>query len=120
MGSYCPICEQFVNNLDDCDLLHDGNPSPPDEHSYDDDDDERWVINHEGQKYIVETDPDSHVIFYKNVLVEEYQHINEWLIMAKEFGTDHILFFFVKVRNDAGHLSWLKVCREFAEARFYY
>jgi hypothetical protein len=28
MSSYCPICDRFVDNLDNCDLPYDGNPSP--------------------------------------------------------------------------------------------
>jgi len=28
MGSYCPICDQFVDNLDDCELPYGGAPAP--------------------------------------------------------------------------------------------
>ena len=28
MSSYCPVCDQFVNNLDDCELPYGGNPAP--------------------------------------------------------------------------------------------
>ena len=112
MSSYCPICEQFVDNLDDCELPYDGKPPP----LYDD---EICVIEYEGQIYSVETDPDSHLIFRKNVLVEEYERIYDWLIMVSELGTNNILFYFVKVRNDAGQLKWLQVSPEFAETRFY-
>ncbi len=29
MGSYCPICDEFVENLDQCDLPYGGAPAPP-------------------------------------------------------------------------------------------
>jgi hypothetical protein len=28
MGSFCPVCDQFVNNLDDCELPYGGAPAP--------------------------------------------------------------------------------------------
>ena len=28
MGSFCPVCNQFVNSLDDCELPYGGAPAP--------------------------------------------------------------------------------------------
>ena len=78
----------------------------------------RNVFEHEGRTYHVETDPNLHMLHRQNAMTY-YQGIYSWLIVAKEFGTENILFYLVKATDNNGHMVWLQVSQEFAETQFY-
>ena len=108
MSSYCPICDRFVDNLDNCELPYDGNPSP----SYDDSE-EKVFINVDNEIWEVDKSY-SGGLFRRNAMTD-YEIIHNWLIAAKEVGTENILFYLVKV---IGPVSWLQVSKKFAENQF--
>ena len=109
MSSYCPICDRFVDNLDNCELPYDGNPSP----SYDDSE-EKVFINVDNKLW--EVDKSSSGGLFRQNAMTYYESIYSWLIVAKDFGTDIILFYLVKVIGDE---PWLQVSKKFAETQFY-
>jgi len=78
----------------------------------------RNVFEHEGRTYHVETDPRLHMLHRQNAMTY-YEGIYSWLIAAKEFGTENILFYLVKATDNNGHMVWLQVSQEFAETQFY-
>ena len=79
----------------------------------------RNVFEHNGCTYHVETDPEMYMIHRSNAMTY-YEGIYNWLIVAKNFDTDNILFYLVKSTNSDGRMCWLEVSQEFAETQFYY
>lgn len=73
----------------------------------------------DGVVYEVETDPEEYFIHRMNAMTI-YEPIYSWLIVAKEFTTEDVLFYLVKTRNENGHLSWVQLTSEFAETHFYF
>ena len=121
MGSYCPICDQFVDSLDHCELPYDGNPPP----SYDDSicsyeisgDDGSVRYNFEGvsgtvfinvdnKLFEVDDENDSHHLLSQNAMTY-YEGIYNWLIVARDFNNDDKLFYLVKCKNYFD--NWLQV-----------
>ena len=78
----------------------------------------RHVFEHHGHTYRVETDPELHMLHRQNAMTY-YEGIYHWLVVAKEFGTEKILFYLVKAVDNNGHMVWLQVTQEFAETQFY-
>ena len=121
MGSYCPICDQFVDSLDHCELPYDGNPPP----SYDDSicsyeisgDDGSVRYNFEGvsgkvfinvDNKLLEVDDEneSQHLFRQNAMTY-YEYIYNWLIVVRDFNNDDKLFYLVKCKNYFD--NWLQV-----------
>ena len=105
MGSYCPICDRFVDNLDNCELPYDGNPSP----SYDDSEEKVFITV---DNKIWEVDKSSSGGLFRQNAMTDYEIIHSWLIAAKEVDTDNILFYLVRVIGD---VTWLQVSKELAD-----
>jgi hypothetical protein len=79
---------------------------------------DRTVFEHEGHMYHVETDPEVYMLHRQNAMTY-YESIYNWLIVARDFDTEKILFYLVKATDANGRMVWLQVSQEFAETRFY-
>jgi hypothetical protein len=78
----------------------------------------RNVFEHDGRTYHVETDPKMNILHRHNAMTY-YEGVYSWLIVAKEFGTDTIMFYLVKATDSYEKMVWVQVSQEFAETQFY-
>jgi hypothetical protein len=79
----------------------------------------RDTFNYQGNFYNVETDPDYSILHRQNAMTY-YENIYSWLMVAKGFGTDEVLFYMVKATIDGGDTSWVELSPEFTETHFYF
>ena len=125
MGSYCPICDEFVENLDQCDLPYGGAPAPPynntaiqddeaDDNEYLDDQIQRArtiihpknFVKADNHLWEIDVDSDDTGLFRQNAMTF-YQAMTPYLVLARDFNTQERLFFLVKVKNHPQ--NWLKI-----------
>ena len=128
MSSYCPVCDRFVDNLDDCDLPYGGDPPP----FYEDEDDNGLVdysdlvseddipsqddIESNMSYYLVksgkinvkdpstnslyEVDVDSECVgLFRQNAMTFYEELTPYLILARNIENNEQLFYLVKCKD---------------------
>ena len=110
MSSYCPICDQFVDNLDTCDLPYGGNPAPnynqemlpPNTVNWSEDEMEEAEmiseVSHDGVNYEIDFDSKDVGLYRLNAMTY-YHELTPYLVLATDVQTSEKLFYLVKCKN---------------------
>jgi hypothetical protein len=126
MGSYCPICDQFVENLDNCELPYGGAPAPKlvdySDIAFDSPPVSPRTVEANMSYNLVKTgknmlkinnqmweiDIDSQVTgLYRQNAMTYYQPLTHYLILARSVDNNNPLFYLVKVKNHPD--TWVQI-----------